>query len=395
MNGETVDDGSGRIVVRNLTKRFGTVEAVRDLSFVVEPGRVTGFLGPNGAGKTTTLRTALGLVAPTDGEVTISGARHDQLAHPARVVGALLDTGGFHNSRTARAHLRIYTAAIGVPDRRADEVLTLVGLTEAANRKVGAFSLGMRQRLALATTLLGDPKVLILDEPGSGLDPEGLAWLRGFLRSFAASGRTVLVSSHQLGEIAQTADQVVIISQGTAVFEGRLDQLGGGADRVRVRCADPARLATALAERGVTDIQSTSEEDRADRAGTHGGGLTVTGASPVTVGDVALAAGVAVYGMAEERTDLEQRFLALTTGQYQGRVPFESPQVPLGPPVTSGGAGYSGPAGHPSLPATSGYAGPLGSSGTTGSAGSTGAAGYPEAAAYPAPPAAPSQERPR
>jgi ABC-2 type transport system ATP-binding protein len=393
MNGETVDDGSGRIVVRNLTKRFGPVEAVRDLSFIVEPGRVTGFLGPNGAGKTTTLRTALGLVAPTDGEVTINGARHDQLAHPARVVGALLDTGGFHNARTARAHLRIYTAAIGVPDRRADEVLALVGLTEAANRKVGAFSLGMRQRLALATTLLGDPQVLILDEPGSGLDPEGLAWLRGFLRSFAASGRTVLVSSHQLGEIAQTADQVVIISQGTAVFEGRLDQLGGGADRVRVRCADPARLATALAERGVTDIQSTSDDGGAS---THGGGLTVTGASPVTVGDVALAAGVAIYGMAEERTDLEQRFLALTTGQYQARAPFESPQVPLGPPVTSGGAaGYSGPPAHPTLPAASGYTGSVGSSGTTGSPGPTGTAGYPGATAYPAPPAAPSQERPR
>jgi ABC-2 type transport system ATP-binding protein len=388
MNGGTVDDGSGRLVVRNLTKRFGPVEAVRDLSFSVEPGRVTGFLGPNGAGKTTTLRAALGLVTPTDGEVTISGARHDQLTHPARVVGALLDTGGFHNARTARAHLRIYTAAIGVPDRRADEVLTLVGLTEAANRKIGTYSLGMRQRLALATTLLGDPKVLLLDEPGSGLDPEGLAWLRRFLRSFAASGRTVLVSSHQLGEIAQTADHVVIISQGSRVFEGRLDQLGGGANRIRVRCADPAVLATALAERGITDIQSTSEDGRV--------GLTITGATTTTVGDVALAAGVAIYGMAEERTDLEQRFLALTTGQYQARAPFEPPgRPPVGPPVPPIGAtDYSAPAAS-APPGSTGSSESFGYADPSGVSGPPGPGGYPGATAYPAPPATPSPEGPR
>jgi ABC-2 type transport system ATP-binding protein len=222
-------DGSGRIVVRGLSKRFGRIHAVRDLSFTVEPGQVTGFLGPNGAGKTTTLRAVLGLIEPTAGTVTVNGVGYRRLAHPARTVGAVLDAGGFHRARKARAHLRMYSAAIGAPDRRVDEVLALVGLADAAHRKVGGFSTGMRQRLALATALLGDPQVLILDEPGTGLDPEGIAWLRGFVRSFAASGRTVLVSSHQLAEMSQTVDHVVIISRGVGVFEGSLDQLGGGA----------------------------------------------------------------------------------------------------------------------------------------------------------------------
>ncbi|MDT7624141.1 MAG: type transport system ATP-binding protein [Pseudonocardiales bacterium] len=339
MNGRGNNDGSGRIVVRNLTKRFGPVEAVRDLSFTVEPGQVTGFLGPNGAGKTTTLRAALGLLTPTDGEVTVNGVRYEQLGSPAKVVGALLDSNAFHHSRRARAHLRIYTAAIGVPDQRADEVLALVGLTDAANRKIGGFSLGMRQRLALATALLGDPRILILDEPGSGLDPEGVAWLRGFMRSFAGSGRTVLVSSHQLAEVAQTVDQVVIISQGARVFEGKLDQLRGDAqERVQVRCSDPTRLATALAEHGVTDIQSSPDD-----------GLTIIGATSVTVGDVALAAGVAIYRMAQERTDLEQQFLQLTTAQYQPRGPYAQPgYLPaqpgaFGPPAQPPGA-YGPPA---------------------------------------------------
>ena len=301
-------DGSGRIVVRNLSKSFGPVDAVRDLSFTVEPGRVTGFLGPNGAGKTTTLRAALGLVIPTAGEVTINGVRYDQLRHPARVVGALLDSQGFHRARRARSHLKIYAAAIGVPDSRVDEVLTLVGLHDDGDRKVGGYSLGMRQRLSLATALLGDPRILILDEPGSGLDPQGVAWLREFLRAFAATGRTVLVSSHQLAEVAQTVDQVVIISKGRQAYEGRLDQLASGDDRpkVRVHSSDATRLATALAERGMTDIQSTPD-----------GGLTVTGASSTIVGDTALAAGVAIYGLTQERADLERQFLELTEGRMQ------------------------------------------------------------------------------
>nr|WP_028926043.1 ATP-binding cassette domain-containing protein [Pseudonocardia acaciae] len=318
-----MNDGSGRVVVRNLTKRFGPVEAVRDLSFTVEPGQVTGFLGPNGAGKTTTLRAALGLVTPTEGEVTINGARYDALANPGRVVGGVLDAHGFHRARSARAHLLGYTAAIGVPDQRADEMLTLVGLTDAGDRKVGGYSLGMRQRLALATALLGDPQVLMLDEPGAGLDPEGIAWLRGFLRSFAGAGRTVLISSHQLAEISQVVDKVVIISQGAQVYEGRPDELGGnGVERVQVRCADPAKLATALAERGITDIQSGAD-----------GGLTVTGTTSTVVGDVALAAGVAIYGLTGERNDLEERFLQLTSGHFQPNAPTAGQLTPPVPPA--------------------------------------------------------------
>jgi ABC-2 type transport system ATP-binding protein len=308
----------GRVVVRNLTKRFGSIEAVRDLSFTVEPGQVTGFLGPNGAGKTTTLRAALGLVRPTGGEVTFDGVGYRRLAHPARMVGAVLDSNGFHRSRKARAHLRMYAAAIGMPDQRADEVLALVGLTDAANRKVGGFSLGMRQRLALATALLGDPPVLILDEPGSGLDPEGVAWLRGFLRSYAATGRTVLVSSHQLAEIAQTVDRVVIISQGAGVFEGPIEELpGGDRDEVRVRCSDPGRLATALVALGITEIESLPE-----------GWLGILGASTTTVGDLARTVDVAVYGMTREHTDLEQRFLRLTVSQYRPAAPHGRPGDP-------------------------------------------------------------------
>ena len=334
-------EGAGRIVVRNLRKRFGTVEAVRDLSFTVEPGKVTGFLGPNGAGKTTTLRIALGLVAPTEGEATVNGVRYDQLVSPATVVGAVLDTQGFHRSRTGRAHLRVYTAAIGVPDQRADEVLALVGLTEAANRNVGGFSLGMRQRLALATALLGDPRVLVLDEPGSGLDPEGLAWLRAFLRSFASSGRTVLVSSHQLAEVEQTVDHVVIISRGTRVFEGSLEQLGGGVHApLQVQCADQVKLATALAERGITDVRAVPQ-----------GGLAVGGTSSTAVGEIALAAGVAIYGIAEQRTDLERRFFELTSGQYQPSSSYGGPpDLQHAPPA--GLPPHSGPSGDAAPPAT-------------------------------------------
>jgi ABC-2 type transport system ATP-binding protein len=318
-------DGTGRIVVRDLSKRFGSVEAVRDLSFTVEPGRVTGFLGPNGAGKTTTLRAALGLVTPTSGEVTVNGVRYDQLPRPATVVGAVLDSQGFHRGRTGRAHLRIYAAAIGAADERVAEVLALVGLTDAADRKVGGYSLGMRQRLSLATALLGDPRILVLDEPGSGLDPQGVAWLRSFLRAFAAGGRTVLVSSHQLAEVSQTVDHVVIISRGRQVYEGRLDQLhGDGRPRVHVVSADATRLATALAEQGITDIQSTPD-----------GGLSVTGATAVTVGDTALAARIAVYGLTQERTDLERQFLELTTGQYQASPVSGS----LSGPVSTGSEG--------------------------------------------------------
>ena len=198
-------DETGRIVVSHVTKTFGAVHAVEDLSFTVEPARVTGFLGPNGAGKTTTMRVVLGLAAPTSGGATVEGVPYVQLPNPGTTVGAVLESTSFHPSRSARNHLRVYAAAAGVPDRRADEVLATVGLTDAGDKAVKAFSMGMRQRLALATALLGDPRVLILDEPANGLDPEGIVWLRGFLRHLAHNqGRTVLVSSHVLSEVEQT-----------------------------------------------------------------------------------------------------------------------------------------------------------------------------------------------
>ena len=208
------------ISVRGLTKRFGAVTAVRDLTFDVGPGAVTGFLGPNGAGKTTTLRMLLGLVRPTAGTATIGGRRYADLAHPRRVVGAVLEATGFHPGRTGRDHLRILARRTGVPDRRVGEVLDEVVLTGEAGRRVGGYSLGQRQRLGLAAALLGDPEVLVLDEPANGLDPAGVAWLRKLLRGRAAEGRTVLVSSHVLAEVAQTVDRVVIVSGGALRYAG-------------------------------------------------------------------------------------------------------------------------------------------------------------------------------
>jgi ABC-2 type transport system ATP-binding protein len=213
--------------VRELTKVFGRVTAVRDVSFTAPAGQVTGLLGPNGSGKTTTLRVALGLVRPTSGAVLIGGVRYRDLARPRQVAGATLEATGFHPGRRARDHLRVLAAAGGVPARRVDEVLGQVDLADAASRRVREFSLGMRQRLALAGALLGDPQVLLLDEPANGLDPAGIAWLRGLLRGLAGQGRTVVVASHVLGEVAQTADHVVIVSAGRLRFAGPLRDLGG------------------------------------------------------------------------------------------------------------------------------------------------------------------------
>ncbi|SFP32436.1 ABC-2 type transport system ATP-binding protein [Amycolatopsis arida] len=338
-------DGSGRIAVHDLTKRFGPVMAVQNLSFAVEPGSVTGFLGPNGAGKTTTLRMLLGLVTPTAGTATINGRTHDQLGNPARVVGAVLENEGFHPRRAARDHLRVYAAAIGVPDQRVDQVLGLVGLTPAATRRAGEYSLGMRQRLALATALLGDPQVLVLDEPANGLDPEGIAWLRTFLRSYASEGRTVLVSSHLLAEVEQTIDQVVIINRGQTMYQGRVDHLRDAQQaRVVVRPADAAALAMALREDGVSDIQSTPD-----------GGLVLTGATPRRVGDVALRAGVAIYGLHEEAADLERMFFQLTSSPpAPGWAPPPAPGQPQPPPGWGPPPGYQQ---HPGVTGQQGWGG--------------------------------------
>ncbi|WP_433556626.1 ABC transporter ATP-binding protein [Pseudonocardia xinjiangensis] len=302
-----MNDRSGRVTVQGLSKRFGSVVAVDGVTFSVEPGVVTGFLGPNGSGKTTTLRMIVGLITPTTGDARVNGVPFAELSDPARVVGAVLEAQGFHPARTARRHLLACAAAIGVPDAAVDHVLGTVGLTADADRGVGGYSLGMRQRLALAVALLGDPQVLILDEPGNGLDPEGIAWLRAFLRAFAAQGRSVLVSSHLLGEVEQTVDHLVVISKGRCMFQGPLAQLRGSRRaRVLVRCAAPARLADALARTGVLEIDTLPD-----------GRLGVAGTDPVHVGDVALAAGVAIYGLAEEKIDLEQLFFQLTAGPWR------------------------------------------------------------------------------
>lgn len=216
------------VAVRSLTKRFGEVVAVDDLTFSLRPGTITGFLGPNGAGKTTTLRLLLGLAQPTEGEALVFGRRYRELEEPVRRVGAVLESDDFHPGRSGRNHLRVLAVAGGIPTRRVEEVLGLVELVGAARRPVRTYSLGMRQRLGLASALLGDPDLLVLDEPGNGLDPAGVHWLRRFLRGFADRGGTALVSSHMLAEASQTVDDVVIIDRGQRIASGRLDELTDG-----------------------------------------------------------------------------------------------------------------------------------------------------------------------
>jgi ABC-2 type transport system ATP-binding protein len=214
------------VEVRGLTKNFGRVTAVSGVSFTAPAGKITGFLGPNGSGKTTTLRVVLGLVQPTAGEALIGGVPYRRLSQPRRAVGALLEATGFHPGRRARDHLRVLAAGDRIPDRRVDEVLGQVELSRDANRRVREFSLGMRQRLGIAAALLGDPRVLLLDEPTNGLDPAGIAWLRGLLRGMASEGRAVVVASHMLSEVAQTVDHVVIVSAGRLRFAGPLREIG-------------------------------------------------------------------------------------------------------------------------------------------------------------------------
>ncbi|GAA4876576.1 ABC transporter ATP-binding protein [Serinicoccus chungangensis] len=290
--------GTG-ISVRGLTKTFGSFTAVDDLSFEVAPARVTGFLGPNGAGKTTTLRMLLGLVRPTSGQALIGGQRYADLAAPMSTVGAALEATGFHPGRSGRNHLRVLAASHGIPDRRVDELLELVGIPAAARKKAGGYSMGMRQRLGLAAALLGDPDVLLLDEPANGLDPEGIRWMRGFLRHLAQEqGKTVLVSSHLLGEVEQTVEDVVIIANGRMARQGTIDELRGD-PAVLVRVADPAGLARVLQDAGL-EVQP---ED---------GGLRVTGADGARIGETAHAAGHPVHELRPLRTDLERLFLELT-----------------------------------------------------------------------------------
>ena len=290
--------GGHRIDVVGLTKHFGDTIALDDLTFSVRPGVVTGFLGPNGSGKTTTLRCLLGLVTPTSGSATIDGRHYRDIENPVRTVGASLEASSFHPGRTARAHLQVMALAAGIPVARCDELLTQVGLAEVAGRRVGGFSLGMRQRLALAQALLGDPQVLLLDEPANGLDPAGIAWLRGFLRALAAEGRTVLVSSHVLSEVEQTVDDVVVITRGRLVRQGPLAELDAGPARVLVRTPVPDALRDALA--GVT-VETLPN-----------GVLRVQGSTAEQVGHAAFTAGVELHELTPEPSDLEKVFLDMT-----------------------------------------------------------------------------------
>ncbi|RIV35922.1 ABC transporter ATP-binding protein [Micromonospora radicis] len=306
-----MSDGQSRpndaqIVVSGLTKQYRNVLAVNNLSFTVQPGRVTGFLGPNGAGKTTTLRMLLNLVTPTSGTATIGGQRYPELTAPLRHVGAVLEASSAHKGRTGINHLRVLCAAAGLPRQRADEALALVGLTPAAKRKFKGYSLGMKQRLGIAAAMLGDPRVLILDEPANGLDPEGIRWMRGFLKGLAAEGRTVLVSSHLLSEMQLLADDVVIIAAGQLVRQGPVEQVIGSMAqgvRVRVRTPQAEALTTALAG-GPATVQT-------DEHGT----LLIAGVDAPTVGRAALGAGVELHELTTERPDLERVFLELTAGK--------------------------------------------------------------------------------
>lgn len=287
------------IEVRDLRKQYRKTTAVDGLTFKVRDGRITGFLGPNGAGKTTTLRILLGLVLPTSGRATIDGRRYRALDDPIRRVGAVLEASNYHPKRSGRSHLRMLAAAANVPASRVDELLDFVGLANVGSRKVGGYSLGMRQRLSVAGALLGDPQLLVLDEPANGLDPEGIRWLRDFLREFVASGKTVFISSHVLAEVQQLVDEVVIIHRGRLVAHQTVDELTSGVSGgTRVRSPQAGALHDALERAGV---ESSVDADRLQ-----------TVAPPERVGEVAAANAIVLHELTAEAATLEEAFLELT-----------------------------------------------------------------------------------
>jgi ABC-2 type transport system ATP-binding protein len=287
------------IEVEHLTKRFRRATAVDDLSFSVPRGRITGFLGPNGAGKTTTLRVLLGLALPTSGRASVAGKRYRELEAPLKTVGAVLEASNYHPARTGRNHLRVLAAAAGIANARVDQVLAEVELSDAARRRVGGYSLGMRQRLSVAAALLGEPELLVLDEPANGLDPEGIRWLRNFLRSFATGGGTVFVSSHVLAEVSQLADEVVIIHRGKLVaHQPVVELIAQAAGATRVRSPRAAALLERLRAAGI-DAEADGE-----RLAVH--------APPERVGDLAAEAGIPLHELVADTGSLEEAFLELT-----------------------------------------------------------------------------------
>ena len=293
----------------NLTKRYGSKTAVDHISFTVEPGTVTGFLGPNGAGKSTTMRMIMGLDKPTDGEVTVNGRPYRELSAPLCEVGALLDAKGLHGSRSARNHLRQLAASNGIPANRVDEVLEITGLTAVAKKRVKEFSLGMGQRLGIAAALLGDPRVLLFDEPVNGLDPEGVKWVRETCRRLAGEGRTVFISSHLMSEMAQTADQLLVIGRGRILSSGPVDDVIASATTDRVRVASPQ--ATELAE-------LLAQRDLATRA-VEPGVLETTAATAAAIGETAAAAGIVLHELTTIHASLEEAYLTLTGDSVEYR----------------------------------------------------------------------------
>ena len=309
------------IEARGLTKRYGDTLAVDDLSFRVEPGKITGFLGPNGAGKTTTMRLILGLDHPTGGTVTVNGQPFDRLAHPMREVGALLDAKAVHGGRSAYNHLLCLAETNNLPRRRVDETLALVGLGEVARKRSKGFSLGMGQRLGIAATLLGDPAILMFDEPVNGLDPEGILWIRNLMKALAAEGRTVFVSSHLMSEMENTADHLLVIGRGRLIADCTVAEFIAANSRqsVRVRTPQPAALAGAVAAAG-----GLVRED--------GDGLmTVQGLSVSQVGDLAFENAVRLHELAPAQASLEQAFMELTASsvQFHAGVPDELDLQPV------------------------------------------------------------------
>jgi ABC-2 type transport system ATP-binding protein len=293
---------SQMIEVTNLTKTYGHTTAVDDLSFRLKPGQVTGFLGPNGAGKTTTMRMILGLDAPTRGQVTVGGRLYRDLPAPLTEVGALIDAKALHGGRSAYNHLRVLAASNGLPVSRVDDVLRIVGLESVARRRAGGFSLGMSQRLGIAGALLGDPGILMFDEPVNGLDPEGILWVRNFMRALAAEGRTVLVSSHLMSEMALTADQLVVIGRGKLIADTSVEEFvsRSSLQSVVVRSTDDDGLARRLLGLGAAVSRPA------------GGGLDVTGVTAVTVGETAAEARIVLHELTPQRASLEEAFMELT-----------------------------------------------------------------------------------
>ncbi|MGO1852866.1 MAG: ABC transporter ATP-binding protein [Microbacteriaceae bacterium] len=290
------------ITAEGLTKRFGDKTAVEDVSFTVRPGTVTGFLGPNGAGKSTTMRMIVGLDSPTSGRTSINGTEYRHLRAPLTEVGVLLDAKAVHPGRTARNHLRALAATHGIPLARVDEVIDLAGITPVSRKRAGKFSLGMGQRLGIASALLGDPHTLILDEPVNGLDPEGVLWVRRFARHAASEGRTVLLSSHLMSEMAQTADHVIVMGRGRVLADAPLDELVGSwtSALVRLRAPRAADLAVAVAGPGV-EVISTGPET-----------LEISGIPASRIGDIAAERGLALHELTPASGSLEDAYLALT-----------------------------------------------------------------------------------